>query len=386
MYIVHVAEYLDLSFGGPSICVPSIAAAQAKKGHDLKVLCYEPEDVTGYFEFLKLNVPNYSNIEFIFIPRPNRFGSYFLNKNTIKILLSVIGAANVLHVHGVWKPLLLKSLQIAKKANVKRIVTPHGMLDPWSLSQKKIRKTLALLLGWKEGLNNCTYIHALNKSERDLMKSLKLKSPVKIVSNGVFRENFYSLPPKGSFHKKHKDLNGRPFILFLSRLHYKKGLDYLIESYSIFSKANNSVDLVIAGPDGGELEKLRSNIAMHKLNNRVHIVGPLYNDDKFSALVDASCFCLPSRQEGFSIAITEALACGTPVVISENCNFPEVSDNNCGFVVPLKSELIADALNKILSSDALLDKMSESSQRLVFTSYIWDVVANSLVDGYNGYS
>lgn len=83
----------------------------------------------------------------------------------------------------------------------------------------------------------------------------------------------------------------------------------------------------------------------------MHLVGPIYGRDKYAALVDATCFCLSSRQEGFSMAILEAMACGIPVVISENCHFPEVAQARAGLVVPLNADAVAEALLLVLQSE-----------------------------------
>src|SRR5207253_6602065 len=108
-----------------------------------------------------------------------------------------------------------------------------------------------------------------------------------------------------------------PYILFLSRLHMKKGLDVLAEAFRTIAAKRSGVHLVVAGPDDGARADFVNRIEAAKLNDRVHLVGSLHGSEKWAALQGAACFVLPSRQEGFSVAILEALASRTSVVVTQ---------------------------------------------------------------------
>jgi len=223
----------------------------------------------------------------------------------------------------------------------------------------------------------------LNDDEARLLEPLSLRTPLHRFANGVFPENYANLPAPGAFFEKHPQLRGRRFILFLSRLHYKKGLDYLIEAFATVAAQIDDVDLVIAGPDEGARDRLELDITRLGLSDRVHLVGPLYGNDKFTALVDATCFCLPSRQEGFSNAITEALASGTPVVISQACNFPEVAEVNAGKVVPLDAQRVAQGLIELLESPQACAAAGEAGKQLVFERFSWHAIIASWIQCVN---
>jgi glycosyltransferase involved in cell wall biosynthesis len=142
------------------------------------------------------------------------------------------------------------------------------------------------------------------------------------------------------------------------------------------------VRLVIAGPDGGAREPFIAQIRQASLENRVHLVGPLYGPDKLAALADATCFCLPSRQEGFSVAITEALACGVPAVISDACHFPEVAEQDAGLVTPLDPAQIAQALLQVLRDPSARSRMGAAGRALVQARYTWPQVARQMAESY----
>jgi len=138
----------------------------------------------------------------------------------------------------------------------------------------------------------------------------------------------------------------------------------------------------IAGPDAGAREGFRRQIAHAGLDACVHLVAPLYGDKKYAALRSASCFCLPSRQEGFSIAILEAMACRIPVIISDACHFSEVAEAGAGHVVALDPKAIASALRNVLQNPAAKQRMGDAGFRLVQSRYTWPKIAERAVRAY----
>ena len=114
----------------------------------------------------------------------------------------------------------------------------------------------------------------------------------------------------------------------------------------------------------------------------MHLVGPLHGARKYAALRSAACFCLPSRQEGFSIAILEAMACGLPVVISEECHFPEVAQSGAGRVVPLEPAALAAALGEVLEDRNAARRMGDAGAQLVQSRYTWPGIAEQFLSIY----
>lgn len=385
MKIVHVISSIDPARGGLQAVAMRLAAAQADCGHDVHVVSHADEPTVLQVARLGEVIPGFQHVAWHILPMPGAIEEVLCLKAR-PVLTQVLADAGFLHLHGVWEPILACAATVAARRGVPYCVCPAGMLDTWSLGQKAWKKRLALMLVYRAMLDGAAFIHALNRDEVELMRPLGLKAPAEIIPNGIFVEEFEHLPPAADFPALIGLPAGRRFVLFLSRLHYKKGLDLLAEAFQEVAHECPDVDLVVAGPDGGAEDDFRDLVRRFGLESRVFMVGPLYSETKLQAFAAASCFCLPSRQEGFSIAITEALACGTPVVITDACHFPEVAASHAGVVVSLNPVEIAMALIGVLSDRSGADEMGRNGRRLVFENYTWPRIATLTVSLYEAYA
>lgn len=231
-------------------------------------------------------------------------------------------------------------------------------------------------------LDRAAVIHTLNHDERRFVARLGLCAPLVVIGNGVSAEEVHRGCVSGRFRQRVPGLGDAPFVLFPGRLHTKKGLDILAEAFGILARRRPDVHLVVAGPDDGDEAAFRAAVAAGGLGERVHLTGPLYGPAKFEALADAACFCLPSHQEGFSVAVIEALACRAPVAISEQCHFPEVEQHGAGRVVALDAPSLARAIEEILNDPAAAAQMGANGRRLVAERYTWSKIATETIEAY----
>ena len=279
-------------------------------------------------------------------------------------------ASDRLHLHGVWESLIRKTARAAYRLGKPYIIAPHGMLDRGAWVKRPLRKGLPWPLVIRTMLNRASFLHVLNRDEQGLLAPLGLRCPTQVIPNGIFLTEIDQ-----SLHATPATTTAEPFILFLSRLHYKKGLDYLADAFAAVHAAAPQWRLVVAGPDGGEKQPFIDRISQLNLSSRVQVVEPVYGPAKYDLIRQAGCFCLPSRQEGFSVAILEALACRVPVVISEHCHFPEVAETGAGLVVPLSAESIAAALLELVKDPQRRTQMGEAGCKLVEQHFTWQKVA-----------
>ena len=292
------------------------------------------------------------------------------------LLRQLVADADVVHLHGVWDALPTAVARACRTQDKPYLIAPHGMLDPWSLQQRRWKKRLALALFARRMLRGAAAVHVLNEHEAQFVRVLLPQAPTVTVPNGVdlsqidtslHAEAVPTLPCRG------------PFVLFMSRLHFKKGLDILAEAFALVAAQRPDVHLVVMGPESGAGDDLRRRIASHDLTDRVHVVGPEYGKAKYQALQQACCFVLPSRQEGFSVAILEALACRTPVVISAACHFDEVAEQGAGLIVDnLEPPAFADALLRLCGDAASGRRMGDIGRSMVERSYTWPSIAAEL--------
>jgi glycosyltransferase involved in cell wall biosynthesis len=380
MRILHVIPTLDPYAGGPPMIAIRIAAAQGMAGHEVHFLSYEPD--SGRRQRIaaeSCRIPHFGDVIQHFLP-PISFVERAVGLHARGISRRLVPGMDAIHLHGLWETIMLAAADEAQRCGIPYLILANGMLEPWAMRQGRLKKQFVMMTGWQRALRHAKAIQFGNPIEMERARPFIGDTPGVIIPNGVFLEEIDPLPPAGTFRATCPRLGDAPFILFLSRLHAQKGPDVLVSAFEILARENTAVHLALAGPDYGELRSLRTQIAASGLANRVHIIGPRYGRDKLAAMVDAACFCLPSRHEGFSLVVVEALAADTPVVISKECNFPEVATAGAGEVVELTPLAIAAALGRVLAADRIA--MAGKARDLINPRYTWPHIAEQVTSAY----
>jgi glycosyltransferase involved in cell wall biosynthesis len=195
--------------------------------------------------------------------------------------------------------------------------------------------------------------------------------------------DFETLPESGTFRKQHGIPAEQPLILFMSRLNVKKGLDLLLPAFNQYAQRHPDALLVLAGPDDGYQSTAEAFIRDNNLTSRVKLVGMLIDDDKKAALADADVFILPSYSEGFSMAVLEAMASGTPAIVSDRVGFGEViRQTGAACLTALTAESVLASLEKVMQDAAYREQIRTTGQTLVRQRYDIQVVADQLLTAY----
>ena len=369
MRVLHVIYKLDPEGGGPPRALLGLASAQKQAGLDVRVLAAyrRHADMRIREELVSRGVP-------VQLVGPT-IGPLQWHRSNARAADLACRGVDIVHIHAIWEDLLHHAARAARSLRVPYIVRPCGMLDPWSLSQRSLRKRLYLAWRLRRSLDTAAALHFTTETERELTDVLSLKAASIVEPNGVELHEFVEPPAPGTFRRAFPQIGSRPIVLFLSRLHPKKGVDLLVAA---FARANTAdAVLVLAGPDPvGYRRRVEALVKQHGLDKDVIFTGMVHGRDRVAAMVDADLFVLPSYQENFGVAVVEALATGTPVIVSDQVNIcHEIDGAECGAVVPLDVDALALALSKWMSDARCRIQASQRATELVAAHYDWNQIA-----------
>ena len=292
---------------------------------------------------------------------------------------------DIVHIHAVFAHATCAAARACCRAGIPYIVRPLGTLEPWSMRQKPVRKQIAWRLLFRRVLTQATAIHYTTEQEREWTeRSLGLRKGL-VVPNGV-DESLLEVQPTGQFRKAHGIPAGAPVLLTLSRLHPKKGLDLLLQVFVDLKTRGPlaACHLVIAG-DGERnyVNELREIIRGTPAESFVHWVGWLEGDAKLHALAEADLFVLSSFQENFGIGAVEAMACGTPALLSRQVGLAaEVLANRAGWIVNLDAAGLGGGLAEAASNPAELAARGAAARALVRERFTWPRIAQEWIALY----
>jgi glycosyltransferase involved in cell wall biosynthesis len=222
--------------------------------------------------------------------------------------------------------------------------------------------------------------------ERDAVARLGIKGPRTIVEPfGLDAGEFADLPARGTFRST-RGLGERPLVAFLGRLDYGKGLELLIPAFEKSAPADAA--LVVIGPDShsGYRAAVERMIDAHALRERVVLTGMLGGRDKLAALVDADLLAQPSFHENFGMAVLEGLACGCPVLISDQVYLhPRISAAGVGGVTACTVEAVTAELGRWMADEGMRRTAAGRARAFALGEFAWDRVAADWVEHYRGF-
>ncbi|OYR55803.1 glycosyltransferase [Halorubrum halodurans] len=376
MKILHVCGTFPpaYAYGGPPRSVENLTSALADAGHDVTVYTTDamnaqdraqdynnPELLNGVKVFRFRNVSNSLAWKNIQIP-PRMLFSLFTNT----------GKFDVVHTHEFRSPPTVFSHLAAEFRDVPHVHQPRGSVPRFGLSG--LKKMFDSIIG-KRMLSSVDRIIASSNTESsnfsDVLPSVDFKK-VRHIPNGISVEKFRERPECGAFREKYEINENERLVLFLSRLHPRKGGDMLINAVSELS--DESIRLVFVGPNEGAQGQWKAIAGDRGIAERTLFTGPLYGSDKLSAYADADVFVLPSKNEyeSFGNVVLEALACGTPAICTNVCGVAEWIDHDgCSVVLPEPSSLSKE-LRCVFSSTS----NPSSLRKYIGDEFSWRSVAS----------
>lgn len=283
-------------------------------------------------------------------------------------------APDIVHVNGIWELPNTVIQRSAQKRNIPVIISPHGMLEPWIVERNKLKKKLAMLLYQHKSLTDASCLHATALSERDNIRKLGYLNDVAVVENGI---QIDQLPAKKSWKKTNT-------LLFLSRINPKKGIEFLIEAIGRLKAEFAGYRIIIAGEGDPEyISSLKKKATVTGVNTLFHFCGGVYGAQKWELYRKADLFVLPTHSENFGLVISEALACGTPVITTVGAPWAELTARNCGWWIDIGAEPLVKALKDFLSCDEkTLEEMGKNGIALVNEKYTAEAMGKAMVQLY----
>jgi glycosyltransferase involved in cell wall biosynthesis len=328
--LLHVLSSLDPGVGGPLEGVRQRGLRMQQLGHQIDLISLDDPQKTFVKEFpLTVHAlgPSYSH--------------YCYNAKLVPWLESRAGDYDAVIVHGLWQYHGFAVRRALRKMGVPYYVFTHGMIDPWfkrTYPLKHFKKWLYWPWAEYRVLRDARAVLFTSEEERLLARQSfwLYRARERVVSYGTSTPPDDAVRLKEVFLAAYPELRGRWLLLFLSRIHEKKGCDLLIRALASVAATEPDIHLVIAGPDqNGCVARLMHIAEDLGITDRITWPGMLRDDMKWGAFYSAQAFILPSHQENFGIAVAEALGCGLPVLISDKVNiWREVRARRAGMVAP----------------------------------------------------
>ncbi len=382
MHILHITPYYApaYSFGGVVRMVEGLAQAQLGRGHQVTVLTTDALSLnnryTGELDLVQNGIRVIRCPNLIHAMRRYNLDTPFSMSARAKDIMPDV---DIVHLHEFRTVENLLVTPIASKQNKPIVLSPHGTLT-YDTGRSWLKSVWDKMLSPRIA-SSIRHIVALAQAELDDAKvtweQFSSRPNFSIVPNGVELGDYDNLPDGTSFREKYQ-LGDANIVLFMGRLHQRKGVDVLARA---FKKANlSNTKLVIAGPDEGMLSTLEA-----LADDTVILTGYLSGSERLSALASTDVFALPAIGEGLSMAVLEAMASGLPVLLSHGCNLPEVADVQAGYVVDVDEQELILALEKLFSDRENLQQMGHNAQNLIRQKFTWEIVAQQMDDVYSRY-
>jgi glycosyltransferase involved in cell wall biosynthesis len=375
MKTLHLVAGIDPKSGGPTRSISGLCHGLAGCGVDTHLFSASTSH----------NLLNASSVKFY---KGSGRGLMKIRSDAERIIREI--APDIIHLHGLWMPVNHVFCGLTHRHDIPFVQSVRGMLDPWALKQRALKKRIALLTYQRSDLNLATCLHATADQERRNIRAQGFLQPIIVIPNGV---DLPALMPLGTNRS-----DGRKTALFLSRLHPGKGLLDLVRAWAICRPSGWVVRVV--GPDVcGHKAHVVNEVTKRGLQNDFEFVGELSDSEKWQEYVNADLFVHPSHSENFGISIAEALAAGVPVITTKGTPWAELlgyfdhsvvatgsvkADNGrCGWWIDIGVEPLAEALREAMGlSDEDRRTMGENGRKLVDAKYTWPAIAEQMKSAY----
>jgi glycosyltransferase involved in cell wall biosynthesis len=362
MKILQLVASVAEEASGPSYSVPSLARALGRHGEDVQLMSLLGDELgasTGFAHRV--------------FPRARHLRRLWRSPALLGALRGAARDADLLHSHGLWAMPNVYPGWVARAASVPLVISPRGTLSPWALNHSKWRKKAFWALAQGRVVAAAACLHATAESEYRELRGLGLRQPICVIPNGVdvaaLEAGAHAPAP--------------PTILYVGRLHVKKGIDLLLRAWAIVAPSLPGWRLRIVGPDDGGYEAPLRRLAASLAAPRVTFEGAVYGADKQALYREASLHVLASHSENFGMTVAEALANGTPVITTRGTPWSGLVSEGCGWWIDIGVEPLVVALREATSvGPEALRERGARGRRWMLRDFSWDRAARDMAAVY----
>jgi glycosyltransferase involved in cell wall biosynthesis len=359
-----------------------LATGLKQQGHENLVLTTDA-DGHSRLPVLSDRLTEFNGLEVIYAKRW-RENPYFYSLSLSRHIKQRAANFDIALVRGNWGYINWTVRHNLTKMGIPYILYPEGTFDPWAIKRRRSRKLVYWHMIEKINYAHASGVVALTEEENRQVNLFVKSCRVEVIPNGIDLDTYHP-NLDDSFSMEFSGLGRRKFILFLSRLHEKKGLDILIPAFGKFLNYLSNIDdlpvLVVAGTgEDRYVQKLKQIARTAGVGFQIFFAGMVSGMDKLSLLQNCSFMVLPSRSEGLPVAPLEVMACGKPVIVTRNCNLPEIEEAEAGLLVDFSQEALAQAMWKLWNDENRTRIMGEKAVNLIKAKFTWARVADQTVD------
>lgn len=382
MKILQVIPSLSPYLGGPTRVALQLSQNLQAIGADVEILTTD-DDTVQRLEVPLSQLILYKGLKATFLPRTMRAKEFLYTRTLAKWHRKHLKQFDLIHTHYLFSHLPTWTARAARYSKIPYLMRPLGQLTPWALSQSAQRKQLYRHLIEDHNLQQAAMIHCTSPGEVSDIDALNILTPKLLLPLGVELPSLERTTAKKCLRQKY-NLDDRPVLLFLSRLHPKKRLEFLLEVVQHLNKQVLTVNLLIAGSGEPAYEQqLQDYVKVLGIKDRVIFTGFIDGAEKNTLLQGSDLFVLPSYSENFGIAVAEALAAATPVAITPKVQTaPWIAEYKAGWVIPADSTQWVKTLGEALQHPEILQKRGVASRKLASTVFSWPAIARKLLDVY----
>ena len=362
MRVIHVVPDINKEAAGPSYSVPKLCESLIVAGVDVQLAVLDSAGTPVHLPYLKT---------FTFGIGPRRLGFSPMMKSWLK-QEAESGKLEIIHNHSLWMMPNVYPGNAVRDSNCRLMISPRGTLSAYAFERNALQKKIFWHVFQAPALRKADCFHATAESEYEDIRRHGFKQPVCILPNGI------DVPPL-----EEKLAGVRRQLLFLGRIHPIKGIDNLLHAWQAVEQKFPDWDLHIAGPDnGGYLTQMQARATQLRLE-RVIFDGALFGEEKLQAYRSANLFVLPTHSENFGMTVAEALAVGTPAIVTKGAPWEGLEKQGAGWWIDIGVDpLVACFEQALASTPAQLAEMGLSGREWMLRDYSWERIGEQLLEVY----